>query len=50
MTYPIGITCQELVELVTEYLEGPSRLNNENASSSTWPRVLAVPTTCSRCV
>jgi anti-sigma factor RsiW len=22
MTYPIGITCQELVELVTEYLEG----------------------------
>jgi anti-sigma factor RsiW len=22
MTYPIGMTCQELVELVTEYLEG----------------------------
>ena len=22
MVYPIGITCQELVELVTEYLEG----------------------------
>ena len=22
MAYPIGITCQELVELVTEYLEG----------------------------
>jgi anti-sigma factor RsiW len=22
MVYPIGITCQELVELVTDYLEG----------------------------
>jgi anti-sigma factor RsiW len=22
MAYPIGITCQELVELVTDYLEG----------------------------
>ena len=22
MTYPIGMTCHELVELVTEYLEG----------------------------
>ena len=22
MSYPIGMTCQELVELVTEYLEG----------------------------
>lgn len=22
MAYPIGMTCQELVELVTEYLEG----------------------------
>jgi predicted anti-sigma-YlaC factor YlaD len=22
MDYPIGLTCQELVELVTEYLEG----------------------------
>ena len=22
MTYPIGITCQELVELVTDYFEG----------------------------
>jgi len=22
MTYPIGMTCQQLVELVTEYLEG----------------------------
>ena len=22
MTYPIGITCQEFVELVTDYLEG----------------------------
>jgi anti-sigma factor RsiW len=22
MNYPIGVTCQELVELVTEYIEG----------------------------
>ena len=40
MDYPLGITCQELVELVTDYLEGAlptGQRERFEAHLSTWP-------------
>ncbi len=42
------MSCRELVELVTDYLEGPGRRTSP-ASSTTWQGATAAPLTWSRC-